>query len=225
MIKTALVSGASSGLGKEITILLLQNGWQVVGLARKMKDIEISSTNNLIKINCDISDSQSVLNAFGNLDELGINVDLLVNCAGRGLREPLVTTRIADINEVLAVNLYGNILVAWQTYLRMLPRKTGQIINIISTSGMRFRTDEAIYCASKWGMRGFTESLRQEAAKHGIKIAGVYPGGMNSSNFWQREPNLDTSDFMSPQQVVEQIMQVIGQPDGMNISELVIDRW
>lgn len=126
--------------------------------------------------------------------------------------------------DIFGVNLKGNIYIAHEVYTRMLQQKSGHIINVSSTSGLRAREMEVLYCASKWGLRGFTESLRLEARKHGISVTGVYPGGMSSENFWQILPGKDISEYMKPVDVAKQIMHVVNQDSGVAVAELVVER-
>ena len=106
----------------------------------------------------------------------------------------------------------------------MLPHQSGHIINVASTSGLRARAEETIYCASKWGVRGFTESLRLEASAQRIRVTGVYPGGMRSENFWQIVPGKNIAAYMEPQLIAEQIVSIIKSDPSICPSELVIER-
>ncbi len=105
----------------------------------------------------------------------------------------------------------------------MVPQKSGQIINVGSTSSLRGREMEALYCASKWGLRGFTESLRLEARNHDIKVAGLYPGGMQS-NFWKNYPDKYVGRYMKPEDIAEQIVNLLKAGSGVTIAEIVIER-
>jgi len=106
-------------------------------------------------------------------------------------------------------------------YKRMLPHKSGYIINVLSTSGIKARADEPIYCASKWGLRGFTESLRLAAAKHTIRVTSVLPGGMQT-NFWEKEK--DTSTYMKAEDIAVEIVHILKTPTSIAPSEYVIER-
>lgn len=220
--KVAVVTGASSGLGKAATQLLAEAGWKVFALARFKKDIEFPS--NVVKLQCNIRDLKEIDAAFAKIDHGTDRIDLLVNCAGRALVKTFEDTTREEIMDIFGVNLKGNIYIAHEVYTRMLPKKSGHIINVSSTSGLRAREMEVLYCASKWGLRGFTESLRLEARKHGIRVTGVYPGGMSSENFWQILPGKDISEYMKPVDVAKQIMHVVNQGDGLAVAELVVER-
>lgn len=219
--KIAVVTGASSGLGKELAIRLHRQGVKVIALSRSVETAGLPG--EIIKIPLNIRDLQSIDAAFEAVDKVAERIDILVNCAGRGLIKNLEDTTREEIMDVFGINLKGNIYVAQEVYRRMLPFKSGHILNVSSTTGLRARADEPIYTASKWGMRGFTESLRLAACEHTIRVTGVYPGGMQTA-FWNGEAPRDTSKYMKPEDVANMIIEVIKTPESIAPSELVIDR-
>lgn len=219
---TAVVTGASSGLGKAVTQLLSNDGWNIFALARTINQVKFQA--NVQKISCNIRDITEIGEAFTIIDSKASSIDLLVNCAGKGLMKPFEDTTKEEIMDIFGVNLKGNIYIAQEVYQRMIPHKKGHIINVGSTSSIKAREMEVIYCASKWGLRGFNESLRLEAKQHGIYVTGIYPGGMNSQNFWRIVPGKDTSSYMNPQAVANQIMHIVNQTKDTAITEVVIER-
>lgn len=219
--KIAVVTGASSGLGKQVAIQLNEAGVKVIALARSIEQAGLPK--EITKIPLNIRDLQSIDESFKAIDELTQRIDILVNCAGRGLIKSLENTSREEIMDVFGINLKGNIYIAQEVYKRMLPSKAGHILNVCSTSGLRARADEPIYAASKWGLRGFTESLRLAASEYKIRVTGIYPGGMQTA-FWNGEEARDTSTFMNPQDVAEMILTIIKTPDSIAPSELVIER-
>lgn len=220
--KVAIVTGASSGLGKAVTLQLSRDGWQVFALARTIAKSDFGK--NVRKIACNIRDLQSIDDAFYEIDKQTEHIDLLVNCAGRGLVKTFEETTREEIVDIFGVNLKGNIYIAQEVYKRMIPHKEGHIINLGSTSSIKAREMEVLYCASKWGLRGFTESLRLEAKQHGIKVTGVYPGGMSSDNFWRVVPGKDVSLYMKPEAVAQQLINIVNQGNEVAIAEVVIER-
>lgn len=219
--KVAVVTGASSGLGKEVVKLLANEGVKVIALARRIASADLP--DSVVKVPLNIRDLQSIDDAFEAIDKETEQIDILVNCAGRGLIKELENTSREEIMDVFGVNLKGNIYIAQEVYKRMLPCKAGHIINVSSTTGIKARADEPIYAASKWGLRGFTESLRLAAVPHKIRVTGVYPGGMQTA-FWDREASRDTSKFMKPEDVAATIVDVLKSPASIAPSEYVIER-
>ncbi len=220
--KTAVVTGASSGLGKAIAELLSNEGVRVFALARNINQAKLPP--EVQKIQCNIRDLHSIDDAFSKVNKHTNTIDFLINCAGRGLVKTFAETTREEIMDILGVNLKGNIYIAQEVYKRMIPKKSGHIVNVGSTSSIKAREMEVLYCASKWGLRGFTESLRLEARKHGIKVTGVYPGGMNSENFWKVVPGKDISGYMDPKDVAERILSVMSANPHIATTEVIIER-
>ncbi len=219
---TAVVTGASSGLGKAVVTLLVEKGVRVFALSRRSQTTDFPQ--GVIPVVCNIRDLKSLDEAFAMIDSKTDKIDILVNCAGRALNKNFEQISREEIMDVFGVNLKGNIYVAQEVYKRMIAQKAGHIINVSSTSGLKARAKETIYCASKWGLRGFTESLRLEAREHGIRVSGVYPGGMQSENFWQAEPSKDLSQYIPSKYVAEQIISLLLVDPTIAPSELVLER-
>lgn len=218
--KKIVIAGASSGLGKALAELLTNEN----KLFLLSRNIETSNTSfEGIKINCDFKDSESIREAFEKITMFTDSIDVFINCVGIGLVKGLEDTSTEEIENVISTNLTGAILASQQAYKAMLLHKSGHIINVSSTSGIKARPDETIYCATKWGLRGFTESLRLAAAKNNIRVTGVYPGGMNT-DFWKIKPDQTTTSYMDPKDVAEQIIQLIDSPTAISPSEIVIER-
>ncbi len=219
--KHIVVVGASSGLGKALAEQLSKEGTALYLLSRSIESSDLEFEAN--KINCDVTDSESISNAFKKIDRLTSQIDVLVNCAGIGLVKGLEATTQEDIERIIATNLTGTLYTSQEGYKRMLEKKSGHIINVSSTSGLRARPDETIYCASKWGLRGFTESLRLAATPNKIRVTGIYPGGMQT-NFWKGSEPKNLDAFMTPSDIAEQIVNVIKTPTSISPAEVVIER-
>lgn len=220
--KTALITGASHGLGKALTELLVAEAVTVFAMARSIESAELPT--GVIKIPLNIRDLDSIDNAFKQIDEKTKQIDFLINCAGKALTKPFEETTREEIMDIFGVNLKGNIYIAQEVYKRMIPHKAGHIINVSSTSGLKARELETIYCASKWGLRGFTESLRLAAIQHKIRVSSIFPGGMKSENFWSVEPDKNITAYMEPRVVAEQIVHVLKSDPSVSMSEVVIER-
>lgn len=225
--KTAIVTGYSSGLGAEITKGLINLGYTVIGVSRrKLKKgvYETEELKNIVEVYGDVSDPATVSTAFDMSAQHG-NLDLVISCAGRGVFGVVGNYSASDIEEVLRGNLIGTILFS-DAAVNALKANGGKIINVMSTAASVARKNETIYCASKWGARGYTESLRAELKGSNIQVIAVYPGGMNTS-FWSDSinSNVDSSSFMSPSSVANRILVAISDDDDSTyISDIVINR-
>lgn len=220
--KNIVIVGTSSGLGKALAILLIKKGHRLFLLSRKVDSTPFPS-GKITKITCDVTSKESVKGAFKKIDKHTRKLDVLINCAGIGLEKSLEQSSFEEIAEVIKTNLTGIILVSKEGYKRMIKKRSGHIINVSSTSGKKARANETVYCASKWGLAGFTESLRLEAKDKKIRVTTVYPGGMKT-DFYVNNPKKDTSGFMDPRYVAEQIINVIESDTTTCPSELVIER-
>ena len=149
---------------------------------------------------------------------------VLVNCAGQGVFGPVGTQGRLDVDDVLAGNLIGTILFCERAFRVFRPGE-GVIVNVMSTAAQVGRANEAIYCASKWGARGYTESLRIEAKKTKLRVIAVYPGGMRTP-FWEQARGVvqDASSFMDPEEVTAAIIECIRSRRTSYTSDIVINR-
>lgn len=202
--------------------MLHKSGAELFLLSRNIGRIRFPA-GKITRIICDVTDMVSVEAAFKEIDKITKGINVLINCAGIGLEQRLEKSSSEKIKQIIDTNLIGAILVAKEGYKRMLKSKAGHIINISSTSGKKARALETVYCASKWGLTGFSESLRLEAGGHGIRVTTVYPGGMRTS-FYDNSPEKDISKFMDPKYVAEQIVCLLESDTSITPSELVIER-
>lgn len=221
MQRNIVVIGASSGLGKAIAKKLAKEE----NLALLSRTIEKKKTKrkNTVDIECDLKNDKSIKNAFIKIDEFWDKIDIFINCAGIGLEKTLQDSTTKQIRNIIETNLLGAILATKQAYIRMLDKKSGHIINISSTSGKKAREKETVYCASKWGLAGFNESLRLEARKNNIRVTTIYPGGMKTE-FYKNNQNKDISNFMDSQKVADLIVNLINSNPSICPSELVVER-
>lgn len=217
-----VIVGASSGLGQALAKLLFRKGHRLFLLSRRIEEADFPS-GAVVRIPCDVTSLKSVKAAFKGIDKRTKTIDVLINCVGKGLEKTLEKTSDAEIEEIIETNLTGAIRVTREVYVRMLRQGFGHIINVSSTSGKKARAHETVYCASKWGLAGFNEGLRLEAKDKKLRVSTVFPGGMRT-NFYAHYPDKDTSGFMDPKLVAQQIVNVVESDPSITPSELVIER-
>lgn len=226
-IKVGIITGASSGLGLELAIRLVTEDYFVVGVSRRMPTdqrwLERTKQSRCVHVAGDISQEDTVMEAFATANQIG-TLDLLINCAGEGVFGPVGSISRQDIDDVLRGNLIGTILFS-QAALTQFKNSGGLIVNVMSTASLVGRSNEAIYCAAKWGARGYTESLRLEAKGTNAKVVAVYPGGMNTP-FWARAKgtHVDPHKFISPVVVADMILNSLIKHEGGYISDITINR-
>jgi short-subunit dehydrogenase len=215
-MKTMIVTGAGSGLGKELAFLFSKKGYHLllVGrtiekLARAKQEIEALGGNADI-LSLDISDNEEVGSKLSEVNER-YQIAGLVNNAGVGHFGPFTDMDHTQIKEMLETNVWGTILMTKAILPLLSQNGEGRIMNIISTAGLRGKVNEAVYVASKFAVRGFTESLQKEYEGFGIKFNAVYMGGMDTP-FWDESTHVsDKSRFRTAKEVAEIIMDQIDQ--------------
>lgn len=219
-MKTVIISGASKGLGRALTNKFLSENYNVIGISRTSNDIR---SLNFYEINGDVSDEMTVDRAFAKANEIG-GLKFVISCAGRGVFGPVGGNTRVNLDEVLRGNLIGTILVS-ERAVQEFEFNGGVIVNIMSTAAQIARKNESIYCASKWGARGYTESLRLELKGSKTAVIAIYPGGMDTT-FWENAINseVDSSSFMNAEKVAKRIYTSLKNDDSSYVSDITINR-
>ena len=231
MNKIALVTGGGSGLGYCLSEQLLKNGRTVCLVGRReeklreaQKQLAEQYGDRVSYAAGSISDEDFVRTLFAELTAEGKSVQYLFNCAGTGQFGPAEQNTRAMVDTALDASLIGLILMS-SAAVAAMKEKGGTIVNILSTAALRGKANETIYCAAKWGARGFTEALKEAVKGSKTSVIGVYPGGMNT-DFWSPEcgMTLNREKLMNPQEVAEVIVHAVLERKGMYVSDLTIDR-
>ena len=232
MQKISVISGGTGGLGLEIASLLVESGKNVLILGRNSEKIASASTRlkKLVRKNiaeamiCNIGNEEDVKNTGDYLARKKFSVEYLFNNAGMGLFTKADTSTSALIDRIFEANLKGMILLTSEVLRRTPAEEELTIVNIMSTSALVGRAEETIYCAAKWGARGYTEALRTELKGTKRNIIAVYPGGMRT-DFWKVPgQNRDIGSFMDPAEVAEKIINAVIVTDKMFVTDITINR-
>ncbi len=174
--KTALVTGASSGMGKSIARRLIQDGYQVYVAARNVDKMSDLVSLGAQPLRMDISVDEEIVSGVNTiLAETG-GVDVLVNNAGFGLYGPVEEIGIDEARYQFEVNLFGAARLTQLLLPAMRSRRSGRIINITSMGGKMYSLLGAWYHATKHALEGWSDCLRLEVAGFGIKVVIVEPG-------------------------------------------------
>jgi len=179
--KIALVTGAGKGIGRAIAIALANEGVHVALLARTESDlitlsreIEEKGVKSAIAV-ADISNIESVNSAVQEIQNSLGNIDILINNAGIAKFGKFMDLEPAEWEDQIKVNLFGTYYVTRAVIPQMIDRKTGDIVNISSTAGLKGAPATSAYSASKFGVLGLTDSLMQEMRKHNIRVTALTP--------------------------------------------------
>ncbi|HSY19199.1 MAG TPA: SDR family oxidoreductase [Candidatus Acidoferrales bacterium] len=187
MNKTVLITGTSSGFGKAAAKCFADNGWNVIASMRNPDvETELAVRDNILVTRLDVEDQSSITGTI----EAGIarfgKIDALVNNAGFGLFGLFETTSREKIQEQFAVNVFGVMDVTRTILPHFRKNKGGLILNISSGAGVFALPMISLYCASKFALEGFSESLSYELASQNIIVKIIEPGGVVSTNFGKR---------------------------------------
>ena len=174
MTRTAIITGASSGIGKAICEIVLQSGYEIYGIGRDFSEASsLLSRENFHKVELDLLDTGKLQMEIKNISK-GNALSLLINCAGvgyYGLHEELSAK---SISEMVRVNLEVPLLLS-NLFLRKLKENSGTIINIASVTASQNNPHGAAYGATKAGLLSFSKSLFDEARKYGVKVTTILP--------------------------------------------------
>ncbi|MFA7286805.1 MAG: SDR family oxidoreductase [Patescibacteria group bacterium] len=221
--KVIVITGGSRGLGKGMAQLLASKKNTVVICSKNKTEVEKTAKDiNATAFVADVT-KESDVKALADftVKQFG-GIDVWINNAGVWL--PHATIEEVDMKRVdgiFAVNVFGTMYGAKTALLQMRKQQCGTVVNIVSTSGLDARPTSSIYAASKWAVRGFTDSIREEYRETNIKILAVYPGGMQTALFDEKKPN-DINTYMSFESVAEKIVANLELAEPLE--ELIIKR-
>ena len=229
--RTALVSGASSGIGRCVAEALADAGARVWCLARSRTEVEaLAADIGGEALVADLTDDEATWEALDRMvDTLGGAPDLVVNSAGVfGIASSAEET-LAAFDRALAVNLRGPFLVNRALLPAMLERRSGLIVNVGSVAGRKAYRGNATYSASKFGLRGYHEVLLEELKGSGVRATLLEPASTDTS-IWDaldpdanpRLPNRD--QMLRPDDVAEAVLFVATRPENVRIPVLQIER-
>lgn len=225
MIKTALITGGGSGIGFAIAEKLSQNGFQITIVGRNEKKLLDAADRlkekggKVIAKACDISKAKEVDSLFQSVDPEGLHA--LVNSAGIAGFAPVEQTSLEDWEASLSINLTGPFLVTRKA-LPLLEKVGGHIFNVISVAGKKVFPNCGAYCASKFGLYGFTEVLREEMRPKGIKVTAVLPGATDTPIFDNLAGDWDREKMVQPSDVADALWTALNQSPNALLEEIII---
>ena len=186
MEKTALITGATSGIGKATAIQLAKNGYKLILCGRrveKLNELEevLSKTTAITTLIFDVRDRVEVDKQINSLAAQWQEIDVLVNNAGNAHGSaPINEDDIDNWDAMIDGNVKGLLYVSKAVMPLMVSRKKGHIINISSVAGKQTYENGGVYCASKKAVEAISEGMRLDLTKHGVKITNIAPGAVNT---------------------------------------------
>ena len=221
-MKTALVTGASGGIGLAGADALRAAGMHVVRLARSLREAKDERRTDIA---CDVTDPASVDRAMVRIEhELGVP-NVIVNNAGIFFIKPLAETSYEDFTTTLATNLTAAFLVARTLVPKMVQRGSGHLVTIGSISDYIGFSGSTAYAASKFGLRGMHEVIRQETAKSGVRTTLISPGPVDTDIWNAVDPDAKPGftkrkDMMRAEDVAAAVLYAVTQPEHVAVTEI-----
>ena len=222
-MKTALVTGASSGIGKAIASALLDQGMTVIGLCRSVDELP----DGVKPLACDLRDESAIKAAFESLEEL----DILVNSAGLAYLSRICDGNPSDWDEMWRVNVHALGLCS-QLSLALFPEGGGHILNLSSMSGHRVPPTGGFYASTKFAVRAISEALRAELKNSGNKtrISCLSPGFVDTplldKYFAGREDQLAETraniDMLTPEAIADAALHILTSPASVEINDVLL---
>jgi NADP-dependent 3-hydroxy acid dehydrogenase YdfG len=229
--KVAVVTGASSGVGREIALRLAKEGVRLALIARdkerlaKVSQEAVSLGSPKVQIyECDLRYNeilkltvQKIVSDFGR-------VNILINNAGIWQKLTYLENMTEDlIDDVIATNLTAVIHTTRLVLPSLKEQSEAAIINISSRSGVTAQPGQTIYCASKWGVRGFTEVLKEDLRNTKVRVAGVYPAGIATDLLDKAGDRIQIDNYSDPKDIAETIVFMLSRPEKIWLHEVRIE--
>ncbi len=227
----AVITGASSGIGEATARALAAEGHRIALLARRVDRINALADelgDGAIAIEADVTDRNSILAAAKRVeDELG-GADILVNNAGVMLLGPFSAELAEDYARMIETNLLGTIT-ATEVFLDQLLDGGGDLVNLSSVAGRTARPGNAVYAATKWGMNGWSESLRQQLQPD-VRVIVVEPGAVATeltdhithSETKSAVEEMYESTSISAEAIAEIISFAVSRPRDVSLNEILV---
>ncbi|WP_289031008.1 SDR family NAD(P)-dependent oxidoreductase [uncultured Algoriphagus sp.] len=180
--KIALITGATSGIGKACALILAKNGYDLIVTGRRTDRLEafkqeVPKGVEVLPLTFDVRDKEAVFDLLGNLPERWKGIDVLINNAGNAHgMDPIQTGSTDDWDAMMDINVKGLLYVSKAIIPGMCERKSGTIINIGSIAGKEVYPNGNVYCGSKHAVDAITKGMRIDLNPFGIKVIGIHPG-------------------------------------------------
>lgn len=236
MSKIALITGATSGIGKATAELLAKNKYKIVLCGRRKDRLEIlqkelSKHTEVHTLSFDVSDKKAVAKSIASIPSAFLNIDILINNAGNahGL-DPIQDGAIDDWDAMIDINIKGLLYVSKAVIPTMIHNKSGHIINIGSTAAKQVYPNGNVYCATKHAVDAINKGMKMDLNPYGIRVGAIHPG-LVETEFSEVRFKGDTEKAanvykgftpLKAEDIADIIHFVISRPYHVNISDLVV---
>ena len=226
--KVALVTGGAQGLGEALCRTLGQDGATVAiaDIRGEQAEALASKLNadglHTVAVPMDVTDADAAQSAVRRFSEQHGKLDILINNAAIDKTVSVEELTLSEWDRIMATNLRGPFVMSKLALAMMTTRRTGHIINIVSTAAKRAWANASAYHASKWGLLGLSHALHVEARSHGVKVTAVISGGMRTPFLLDRFPDIDLATLQDPQNVAETVRYLLRLPADTVVPEMTV---
>jgi 3-hydroxy acid dehydrogenase/malonic semialdehyde reductase len=216
---TCLVTGCSRGIGAAISHRLLEMGHHVIGISRNLPEF---SPENFTHITADLSDLRSLPGILNDIATICATPDGVILNAGQGVFGSLEQFSVLRIEQLINLNLTSQILIARKFLPSMKSKQSGNLIFIGSEAALAGGRNGAVYCATKFGLRGLVQSLQEECSASGIRVGIINPGMVNTSFFDELgfQPGDKPDQHLIAEDVAEAALLMLNARAGAVIQEI-----
>ena len=219
--RTILVTGASSGIGRAVARNLLQQGHTVIGVSRDCRKFT-RQMDNFSSVQLDLSQINDLPQKIRELQQTFPELDAVVFSAGMGQFGSVEEFSYPQIEALMTINFTSQVFLT-KALLPALKRKaSSDLIFIGSEAALKGSRKGAVYCASKFALRGFTQALREECSKSNVRVCLINPGMVRTAFFEHLtfEPGDDESNTILPEDVAHAVSYVLGSRSQIVIDEI-----
>lgn len=226
--RIAIVTGASTGIGRSIAMTFAREGANVVLGARRREPLEAlvqqirAAGGSALAVPTDVTVEAQVLDLFARTLEAFGRLDILVNNAGTATGKPTDELSLAGWRQVLECNVTGAFLCSREAFKIMKRQRAGRILNIGSVSAKVPRAHSVAYTASKFALEGLTRSLAVDGREHGVAASVLQPGNVATSLWDGREDVMRREGAMSPDDVARIAVTMMALPPDLNLYEAIV---
>lgn len=226
--KITLISGASRGIGRAVSLRLAHEGHFVIVLARNAEEIgelehEIDEAGGkALSFACDISDEKQVNEAVAQVLRDFHRIDCVINNAGIGVFKPAEEIHPEDWDRVMDVNVKGSYLLTRAVLPHMKAAGAGHIVGIASDVSKRTFAKGSLYTASKYAQHAFFESLRREVRSQGIKVSVVYPGLVDTYFHGDDQGDTKQAQYLHADDIANAVSYILNTPPHVLIDEIML---
>ena len=236
MSKIALVTGATSGIGKATAQILAKNNYKIILCGRREDRLlelkkELSAFTEVCTLSFDVRDKKAVFDSINSLPEAFSKIDVLINNAGNahGL-DSIQNGDLDDWDAMIDINVKGLLYVSKAIIPKMIAQKSGHIINIGSIAGKEVYPNGNVYCASKHAVDALNQAMRIDLNPFGIRVGGIHPGAVETEfsevrfkGDSERAANVYKGfEPLRAEDIADIIHFVISRPYHVNIADLIV---